>query len=246
MASEKNVLLVDVGNTLIKACRMNETDKEPAVHTTHRAFVASLEALKVTHVYLGSVRDDAVANYIGAHCEQAGLSFKEIVTEKKAFGISNAYANVDTMGVDRWLGIMAAQGMTKKDSFCVMDVGTAITVDFVSKGQHLGGWIAPGFHSMRAGLIESTKKVFGDDTVPDTLVAGNTTQSGVAQGCLAATQGIYRSAIAYLNSKQTAFDVIIGGGDKKLFAFPESSGSIPVANLVVQGLARYAKRDLFA
>ena len=56
---------------------------------------------------------------------------------------------------------MACHGLRaekSKKAFFVMDVGTAITVDFVVDGQHLGGWIVPGFQVMRNALVASTKK----------------------------------------------------------------------------------------
>ena len=45
------------------------------------------------------------------------------------------------MGVDRWLAILGAAKLTDKP-FAVIDAGTAVTVDFVADGQHLGGRLA--------------------------------------------------------------------------------------------------------
>ena len=147
------------------------------------------------------------------------------------------------MGVDRWLAMVCAAEKTQK-AFFVMDVGTAITVDFVVNGQHLGGWITPGFQVMKQALVNSTKKVYANDEIPTTLTVGNDTEECVATGCYAAVHGVYLSAVDYLSSKQTDFDIILGGGDKKMFAFLESDVRIRPAHLVVQGLARYARSEL--
>ena len=244
MVSSEQVFLVDMGNTRIKYCSLPRANDEPHAVNSVEALCKQLEDENCKHVFVASVRDEVETERLRALCNAKNIRFHNIETEKNAFNIKNRYQNPSTMGVDRWLAMIAAEEMTTKSAFCVIDVGTAITTDFVFNGQHLGGWITPGFHSMKKGLLGSTKRVFGDDTVPEHLFAGTSTQECVANGCLAAVQGVFLSAIAYLSSKQTDFDVILGGGDKKLFAFPESSGSILAANLVVQGLARYAKREI--
>lgn len=244
MVSENEVFLVDIGNTRIKYCALRDALSEPDAVDTIQSLYTPLRAANCKVIYVASVREESALKALRQEFEGENVRIVEVKTEQTAFGITNSYENPASMGVDRWLAMIAAEELTTKSAFCVIDVGTAITTDFVVDGQHLGGWITPGFHSMRNGLINSTKRVFGDESVPDELQAGTSTQMCVANGCLAAVQGVFFSAIAYLNSKQTDFDVILGGGDKKLFAFPDSGGSILAANLVVQGLARYAKREI--
>ncbi len=244
MVSENEVFLVDIGNTRIKYCALRDALGEPVAVDTIQSLYEPLTAANCKVIYVASVREESALKALRQEFDGKNVRIVEVNTEQTAFGITNSYENPATMGVDRWLAMIAADELTSKSAFCVIDVGTAITTDFVVDGQHLGGWITPGFHSMRNGLLNSTKRVFGDESVPHELQAGTSTQMCVANGCLAAVQGVFLSAIAYLNSKQTDFDVILGGGDKKLFAFPESGGSILAANLVVQGLARYAKREI--
>ena len=111
-------------------------------------------------------------------------------------------------------------------------------------GQHLGGWIIPGFQVMRNALVASTKKVFANDEIPTTFSVGTDTEDCVATGCHAALYGVYLSAVDYISSKQTEFDIILGGGDKKVFAFLKSADNMRLAHLVMQGLARYARSEL--
>ena len=242
--SENNVLLVDIGNTRIKYSLLCDTQREPngcdSALSLFR-FVDSQE--KITHLYVASVRNKDWVDEIFAMCEARGIIFVEKHTEKEAFGIKNSYANEQKMGVDRWLAMICAAEKTKK-AFFVMDVGTAITVDFVVGGRHLGGWIVPGFQVMRNALVASTQKVFANDEIPTTFGVGTDTEDCVATGCHAALYGVYLSAVDYISSKQTDFDVILGGGDKKVFAFLESAANIRPAHLVVQGLARYARKEL--
>lgn len=244
MVNDNNVFLVDIGNTRIKYCALNNASDEPKGVSALEALYEPLTSSRCEVIYVASVREESSIDALRQVFHEKNIRIVDVKTEISAFGIKNSYENPLTMGVDRWLAMVAGAGMTKKSAFCVMDVGTAITTDFVFNGQHIGGWITPGFHSMRDGLINSTQRVFGDNSIPENLQPGTSTQMCVSNGCLAAVQGVFLSAIAYLSSKQTEFDVIIGGGDKKMFAFTESSGSILAANLVVQGLARYAKKEI--
>jgi type III pantothenate kinase len=246
VVTETSVVLVDIGNTRIKYTLLSESENEPLVCNSADALFNFIDNQKnITHVYLASVRNQEVVDEISTMCVSREIKFVEKHTEKEAFGIKNSYANVQKMGVDRWLAMICAAQNTKK-AFFVIDVGTAITVDFVVDGQHLGGWIVPGFQVMRDALVSSTKKVFANNEIPTTFGVGTDTEECVAQGCHAAVYGVYLSAVDYISSKQTDFDVILGGGDKKVFAFLKSADNMRLAHLVVQGLARYARHELFS
>ena len=244
MVTNNSVVLVDVGNTRIKYCLLSNVEQEPFASNTFSDLFSFIDKQpKITHLYLASVRNVAEVEPIFVACRERNICVVEKHTEREAFGIKNSYENEKKMGVDRWLAMICAAEKTKK-SFCVIDVGTAITVDFVVNGQHLGGWIVPGYQVMKQALVQSTKKVYANDEIITSLSAGNDTEECVSSGCYAAVYGVYLSALDYLSSKQTDFDVILGGGDKKMFAFLESDDSICPANLVMQGLARYARSEL--
>ncbi len=241
---ENHVILVDIGNTRIKYSLLCHAEEEPnACEDANSLFSFIDSQKKISHLYIASVRNQELVDEISAMCNERNIIFVEKHTEKEAFGIKNSYANVQKMGVDRWLAMVCAAEKSNK-AFFVMDVGTAITVDFVVDGQHLGGWIVPGFQVMRNALVASTKKVFANDEIPTTFGVGTDTEDCVATGCHAALYGVYLSAVDYISSKQTEFDIILGGGDKKVFAFLKSADNMRLAHLVMQGLARYARSEL--
>ena len=244
MATNNTVVLVDVGNTRIKYCLLCNVEQDPFATQDFSELINFLDQQhNITHLYLASVRNPSEIEELLHACKQRNICVIEKHTEREAFGIKNSYADEKKMGVDRWLAMICAAEKTKK-SFCVIDIGTAITVDFVINGQHLGGWIVPGYDVMKDALVKSTKKVYANDEIISTLTVGNDTEECVSTGCFAAVHGVYLSALDYLSSKQTDFDVILGGGGKKMFAFLESGDSICSANLVMQGLARYARSEL--
>ena len=246
MVSDTAVLLVDAGNSRIKSVALADVkDSEPLVHTDADAFIDWLSDTNFSHIFLSNVGKKDISEKIIHFCDTQNRVIQEIFTEKENFGVRNSYKDVTKMGVDRWLAMVAAQEMTRK-MFCVIDMGTAITCDFVEDGQHLGGWISPGFHLMRDALVINTARVTSDNSIPQNLAPGSSTEMCVAHGCHAALNGVYLSAIDYLLSKRSDFAVIIGGGDKNMLAINHSTDTIRSANLVVQGLARYARSQLFA
>ena len=241
---ESQVILVDIGNTKIKYTLLSDVENEPYSCEDSTALFSFIDSVQnITHLYIASVRNQELVDEISTMCGKRKIIFVEKHTEKEAFGIKNSYDNEQKMGVDRWLAMVGAAEKAK-NAFFVMDVGTAITVDFVADGQHLGGWIVPGFHVMKDSLVASTKKVFANDEIPTTFGLGNDTEECVAKGCHAALYGVYLSAIDYISSKRSDFDVILGGGDKKMFAFLKSADNMRLAHLVMQGLARYARSEL--
>lgn len=246
MVTESEVLLVDAGNTSIKCVTLK--DLNDGIHTAsspQECFNLLKKTTPAKFIFLSNVGRTRIEDEFRQYCYQNQIQLRIIETEKNRFSLTNGYPDVKKMGVDRWLAMLAAHTMTDH-AFAVIDVGTAITCDFVVDGQHLGGWITPGYGLMKEALVRNTAKVVADDQIRTDFGIGQTTQDCVALGCQAAVRGVYLSAVDYLSSKHTEYSIIIGGGGKNMLAFAQFDGSILVANLVVHGLARYARRELQA
>ena len=64
-------------------------------------------------------------------------------------GLNNGYHRPEQLGVDRWLAMVAVFHRPLGDCI-IVDAGSAITVDLLSRSQgHLGGAILPGRHTDR-------------------------------------------------------------------------------------------------
>ncbi len=70
--------------------------------------------------------------------------------------VVNGYEIPASLGADRWMAILAAYNDCGT-ACCVVDAGTAITLDVVAdSGFHEGGYIVPGMSLQRRKLEEST------------------------------------------------------------------------------------------
>ena len=87
--------------------------------------------------------------------ERWDLQPEYIRVTKRACGVTNAYDVAADLGVDRWAALVGAhQGSS--GPVCIVDCGTAITIDALSPaGEHLGGLIMPGI-TMLAELLVRT------------------------------------------------------------------------------------------
>lgn len=71
-------------------------------------------------------------------------------------GVRNGYRDPAQLGVDRWLAVCAAH-VRHPGPLCVVDAGTATTVDLVHRdGSHQGGLILPGLALMESALLGAT------------------------------------------------------------------------------------------
>lgn len=80
-----------------------------------------------------------------------------IRSTRRAAGVRNGYAQTWRLGADRWVAMLGARALYPGRALCVVDVGTALTVDLLdSRGQHRGGLLIPGPSLMVDALLNYT------------------------------------------------------------------------------------------
>ncbi len=100
-------------------------------------------------------------------------------------GVSNGYHQPTALGVDRWLAIVAAFNRWQR-TCCVVDCGSAVTVDWVDdRGRHQGGYIVPGLRLMQDSLHRRTELRFADREPVAAAEPGRTTEEAVTHGVVA-------------------------------------------------------------
>src|SRR5690606_2659551 len=87
--------------------------------------------------------------------EAWSVPIEAVSARPEGFGVINAYAAPERLGADRWLALIAARRI-EPGAVCVVDCGTAITIDVMhADGVHLGGLIMPGLGFTRRMLVEA-------------------------------------------------------------------------------------------
>lgn len=157
-----------------------------------------------------------------------------------AFGVINAYQQPEKLGVDRWLNLVAAR-KHYPGPVCVVDCGTAITIDLLAAdGLHQGGFIAPGLTLMKKSLAEGTQAL---QHVTQSYCFGpaDNTEAAIYSGTIAACCGL----IEHVLSKQPKnVCLVLTGGDAEFIADQLINTSIVEHDLVLRGLWLVAEERL--
>ena len=161
------MMLLDVGNSSVKWAIESHGALENGGRFFHDDEGFSRSASRAWNG-LPAPRVLAVANVAGAGMEREIAEWAEktwnttpcyVRVGEKAAGVTNAYSEPGALGVDRWAAIVAAHHATGQP-VCVIDCGTAITIDVVdAAGIHQGGLIAPGLDMMRRSLAQETAAI---------------------------------------------------------------------------------------
>jgi len=234
-------LLIDLGNTALKWQVVDDDDiviegRSQSDRCLNEVF-DSLTPYRLSGIYVSSVGISSFRKTLfdwAAENNQPAPVFVESSAE--ACGVVNGYQEPAKLGVDRWLALIAARN-SYPGMLCVVDSGTALTMDFLAEnGRHLGGYIVPGAALMETSLLASTEKI--EIQKASALKGlGNTTTEAVLHGIEGMLQSFISHQVAELEVeyKQKISVVLTGGHAEKL-----SAGlSIPVyleKTLVLRGL----------
>ena len=230
-------LLVDIGNTQIKYAFVNDVSDLANVGYCQYPKDLTSYIRAVSQVLVSSVGHLTLVAQLQRLCDDLNKPCKIINTEADTLGVFCAYEKFHTLGVDRWLAILAAREITELP-VAIIDLGTANTCDIVINNNHIGGWISPGFSVMRESLLNNTQHVFADTNMPDILDIGNTTEDCVSYGCLASQTGFVIMAEQYLHNKYEDYFVLVTGGGQKSLSLQNNKKILFFPNLVLRGLFR--------
>ncbi|MHA7834130.1 MAG: type III pantothenate kinase [Algiphilus sp.] len=235
-----SVVDVDIGNTRLKWRLRGSDAVSYCVHggdpVTALAQVLSdtQGALCVAHVFGADVEDALRA----AAATSGAREIRFARTKAEHDGLRLAYAQPQRMGVDRFLA-MAALWRERRAGFVAVSAGTALTLDVVDdRGQHLGGFIAPGLHAMRTAVLDRTQFPHAFDA-PAHDQPGMDTESCVAEAALAATLGLIERT-----QKRYGRPGFLSGGDANhLMQFVDATDWRLREHLVLDGLASLGEAE---
>jgi type III pantothenate kinase len=256
------ILLLDIGNTTIKWAQLLDGELTPQQPLVHRglepqAWMKELfrERFRPARLLVSNVAGAEMQARIAGEAQRLWqIEAQFAATAPVAEGVTHAYRDVAAHGVDRWLAVIAAYRLAA-GAACVIDAGTAMTVDGVdARGLHLGGLIVPGVQMMIDALLGSTADIArqarristtaGADVSGSPGLLATDTAQAVANGALLAVAAAADRAVAGISSRIGAQPrVFLTGGDaERVRRFMTSPAIDLVPDLVLQGLALMAHR----
>ncbi|MDZ7642851.1 MAG: type III pantothenate kinase [Woeseiaceae bacterium] len=243
-------LLFDVGNTRLKWGIANDGELRRTGSISHARLAESgftpLTTRLPTQVDTVLASNVAGQNFatrlsgvIGLHC---GSDVHFARTTGRAHGVTNSYRRPRRLGVDRWVAMIGAYAEFRS-ALCVVDAGTAVTIDAVDRsGRHLGGQILPGLRLMTTALdtdtsdLPAVRRAPAKGTEPHEQFA-TSTNSAIYYGALGAVCGAIERAVKGLKAERLRPKIVLTGGDASRI-LNELEGKIAHRpHLVLQGLA---------
>ncbi|TYL49516.1 type III pantothenate kinase [Marinomonas sp. IMCC 4694] len=233
MSGAANILVVDAGNTSVKFTAFHGDD----VLWVHRDTYPVEKKFEPHILYFASVRskEHSLSLQVELQARFPLSQWLTLYSQAKACGVFNAYREPSRLGVDRWLGVVAAHHLIK-DKVVVVDAGTAIKVDVVDySGVHLGGYIAPGLAMMEEALLSKTAKIrynVNEITVGQGLP--NSTRRAVTEGCYEMALGL----LERLYHRYADYQWVVTGGDAQALLHLLGIPVVCESNLVALGAKR--------
>jgi type III pantothenate kinase len=215
-------LLLDIGNSSIKWAQADGTTLLACGSVMHRG--ADLETLSgrtwqgietPQKIVVSNVGGSAIAASLAAWTQRQWQLMPHFVcATTHAGGLVNAYAHPETLGVDRWAAMIGAR-REYPGALCVVDFGSAITVDLVSAGgQHRGGLILAGIDMMQQALADNAANLRTPDETNEVTLLACSTSDAIASGSLyAASSAIDRIVGEMAAASEEPLQIVVTGGD---------------------------------
>lgn len=252
---KSNVLIIDIGNTRVKVSLVDQHDK-----LVDRLIFQSIDASEILK-FVDSNRagHDNIAGAIICSTRGDKLQIEQLrrvlrdkfdmvvlLDHTTKTPLINRYSTPATLGMDRLAAAVGANAIVPDTELLVVDLGTAITIDRVSRlSEFLGGIISPGMsmrfkalHTMTARLPLCTAGELSIDTYGDSIVGRDTHQAitmGVVRGIAYEIEGYVRES-----GCKTIF---FTGGDAFYFADRVKCTIFANYDLVTIGLNRIFRHN---
>lgn len=176
-------LVIDIGNTQYKICVFHY--QEMVFHSYYQKLDAQLiqNLIAEHHITKGIYSDTRGINQVQFYqLFPKNFPITEL-SHETSLPLKLDYETPLTLGKDRIAGAVGARTQFPEQPVLVIDIGTAITIDFVSAdGIFQGGIISPGPELRYKALHQFTGKLPLLEPVENASIIGKSTKSSIEAG----------------------------------------------------------------
>lgn len=244
-----NTLWLDLGNTRLKywlfqngVCVQSaakEHLKAPNELLLGLLAGGNLSGYKLDFVGISSVLGDKINRTLTTTLSDilgdTPFAFAQVAANHRQ--LSTVYQKTQ-LGVDRWLQMLGTAAHFADDAprnCCVVGAGTALTLDVIANGVHIGGYILPNVYMQRHALYAGTQQILVKEGRFDRTDLGQSTFDAVNRGVLF---GVTCAVDAFATRYGDYPLILTGGGAALLQPHLANKGEV-VADLLLLGLRRY-------
>lgn len=236
-------LIVDLGNTRVKCAIISSDDKIVELLKKPKRYCTTIiGSLLKKHAIEAAILSNTSLPEEETLFQLNSLNHFIHLDETTSIPIQNNYETPSTLGKDRIAAAVASHIRFKDENVLFIDMGTCITINFISSaGVFLGGNIHPGIQMRLKAMHKFTAKLpMTEIQVPEEFFGRSTVkalQNGAVKGAFLEID----SLIQLTRSKFGPIKVLLTGGDAYLFENWTKNEIFVAPNLVLEGLNEILK-----
>jgi len=236
-------LAIDIGNTRVKYSVFNKDEamRSRAVDVLpEKEIVRLFKEYPITHSILSSVSsvEDGLKEFLAKNSRLV------ILDNETPLPIRNLYKTPHTLGKDRIAAVAGAYALYPNEHVLVLDIGTAITYEFLNKdAEYLGGGISPGIRLRLKALNSYTTHLPLIEPEPVNYLIGRSTKESILSGVINGVRLELDGVISEYSALYSGLRVLMTGGDSAFFETTLKSKIFAIPNLVLIGLNKILQHN---
>lgn len=236
-------LVIDAGNSKVKIGIFEDDDLIEMRISKDFIIEEIVELYKSLKIEKGILCNSRYIEPESIHSLQSKVNLIHL-TESTSLPIKNKYQSPSTLGKDRLAAAVGAYFAFPFANNLVIDLGTAMTTNFINnKGEFLGGTIAPGLTMRLKALNHFTGKLPLVEVLDSNQLYGMDTHSSLSNGAI---NGVV-AEIEYYSSKYqkeyTPLKIILTGGNSSFMSHFLSGQFVIMNDLTLLGLYKILKHN---
>lgn len=203
---------IDIGNSELKIYQ-NNGDLLRIKNTKDNKVIEKMKNILIQNNYfIISSNDDQVKEKLEDYLMQRQINHHFFTNQDYAKLFKNYNVDVSNLGEDRALNMVAVQD--NKDECIIIDFGTALTIDVITKSTYETGYIYPGIEIVKDGLVSGTSKIANFTMQPLYDGALLTTTSQINNAIILGYFGIINTCIDVISNivNINNYEIILTGG----------------------------------
>ena len=245
-------LVIDIGNTLTKLAIFQDDEMvhkevtEECTVDTLKKLCTSFPELKKAILSTVKKKEPALTNHL-----QKIFEYFVDLDHNTPLPVANNYDTPVTLGYDRMAAVVGANTIFPNSNVLIIDIGSAITFDFIDfENNYQGGNISPGLNMRFRALHEFTSNLplvslsayQRKPSEQDPGIGKNTSDAirkGVQNGIVNEIDGF----IDQMKSEYEDLKIVVTGGDSNFFDNSLKNSIFVDLNLILKGLNRILEHN---
>ncbi|MBM3421033.1 MAG: type III pantothenate kinase [Bacteroidetes bacterium] len=229
-------LIADIGNTAVKIALFENGEM------AFSSRLAGFDELLIFLLQPGKRYDKAIISTVrdipGNVLIEIGArsGYLHRLSHKSSFPFSIDYETPETLGMDRLAAVAGAYNTNPHGNVLVIDAGTAVTFDVLSKNAYKGGTISPGIDMRFRALNSFTGKLPLVEKDDNAGFPGRNTREAINSGVIFGIVFEINEYIREFNKNHSGTEVVLTGGDAPFLSGKVSEKHRVDPALVMHGL----------